>query len=209
MNPNDFYKKYNSAALVVQNALGINKNTILAWWSWETAFATNTGSKYNNLGGIKYTKNADFKVPKTQGSNIEYSGYNSTESYAKDFVRVLSVNGYGYPEVLKANGNDVAGVTRVFNASKYAEHDYNVDTIVSRAKAAALATGGTSSTGSTGTPQNKPEPTPNGGGGGSRFDSITPIIKAEIKRKALLGLRLEIETPLKLELYKLYQKENH
>jgi hypothetical protein len=204
MTADEFYKKYASAAQIVQTSLGIDKNTILAWWSWETAFGTNKGAKYNNLGGIKYTKNADSKV---QDGTIAYSGYNSTEAYAKDFVRVLSVNAYGYPAVInaaKTSKNDVAAVTRAMNDSSYAEDPYNITTIAARAKAAAAVTGGMSF--SSGTTEKKPEPTSDGGSG--RFASIPLSIRLEIKRKAEKGIPLEIKTPLKLELYKLYQKEN-
>lgn len=196
MNQNDFYKKYASAAQYVQNAIGIDKNTILAWWSWETAFGTNKGAAYNNLGGIKYTSHADSKV---QDGTIAYSGYNSTESYAKDFVRVLSVNAYGYPAVLAANGNDVIAVTKAMNASSYAEADYNVTTIAARAKAASLVTGSGGSI-----TENKLEPTSDIGSG-SRFASIPLDIRIEIKRKAIAGIKLESPTDLKLKLYNLYK----
>lgn len=195
MTADEFYKKYNSAAQVVQNALGIDKNTILAWWSWETAFGTNKGSAYNNLGGIKYTSHADSKV---QDGTIAYSGYATTEAYAKDFIRVLSVNAYGYPAVLAANGNDAIAVTKAMNASSYAEADYNVTTIAARSKAASLVTGSSSGV-SSGIEKNDKPTLYNGSG--SSFDSIPLSIRLEICKKVIADKPMFEPTPIKTNFY--------
>ena len=114
----------------VERRLGIDKEIAVAWWSWETHWGTNESSrKGNNHGGIKFTSNADFKVGM-------YAGYNSISRFVDDFVRVLTIPGYGYPGVLASaniNGpDDVAGITRAMNASKYAQDDYNISTIRER-----------------------------------------------------------------------------
>jgi flagellum-specific peptidoglycan hydrolase FlgJ len=105
---------------------------IWAWWSWETDFGTNQSSKANNHAGIKKNSNG------SQFDAGQYAGYHSITAFANDWVRILSLGAYGYPEIVAAMraGKSYEEVTRLHNASSWSEADYNVATIVQRAKVA-------------------------------------------------------------------------
>jgi len=130
MTSKEFFDKYYGYAQKASSALGLPAELILAWWSWETGWGTNKGALlWNNLGGIKYTKYADYKA-----GNGMYAGFNTLDNFVKDYVRILTIPGYGYPEVLAARGLSYELITKAMNRSSYAEADYNVTDIVKRAE---------------------------------------------------------------------------
>lgn len=126
-----YYKKMLPYGKKVEQKIGIPAATVVAWWSWETDFGTNNSSKHNNHAGIKAnSKGRDYVAG-------IYAGYNSLDSFVADYCRILSLNAYGYPQVIKAgkDGKDTATITKAHNASSWSEADYNVTTIVNRANA--------------------------------------------------------------------------
>ena len=130
MTKNEYYAKLLPYAKIAEAGTGIEAELITAFWSWETDYGTNESSKLgNNHGGIKANSSGrDYVVG-------QYAGYNSINRFAEDWARILNVvKGVGYEAVLKTASitKDPVEITKVFNASKYAEQDYNVNVIVDR-----------------------------------------------------------------------------
>lgn len=145
-----YFVKVAPSAKLIEQKTGIPAPLISAMMSWETASGTNQTTKFNNEMGIKYIGQKYATAGKVAGM---YAGYKSPEDFANDVARILSINGYGYPNILstaKANPANYTAIVKAWNASSWAEADYNVDEIVRRAKIAegvqgvSVASGGTS-----------------------------------------------------------------
>jgi flagellum-specific peptidoglycan hydrolase FlgJ len=132
-----YYSRMLPYARLVQQALGIPAELEVAFWSWETDYGTNSTSKVNNQGGItKGSAGRDF----VSGG---YAGYNSMDNFVKDRIRLLSLNMAGYPAIVSAARSNAGyeAITRAHNASGWSADDYNVSTIVARAKEVAALGG--------------------------------------------------------------------
>jgi len=145
-----YFAKVSTAAQLVEQKTGIPAALISAIMSWETAAGTNATSKYNNELGIKYVGQQYATAGKVAGM---YAGYKTQADFANDVARILSINGYGYPNILKtakSSPSQWGDIIRAWNASNWAEADYNVTEIVRRADIArsvqgvSVASGGTS-----------------------------------------------------------------
>lgn len=122
-------------AQIGQAKTGIPAELIAAWWTWETAYGTNTTSKANNHAGIKATsRGKDYKIGK---SPLEYAGYNTIDNFANDWARIILGVNYKYPEIIAAARakRSYAEITAAHNASGWSEGDYLISTIVRRAEA--------------------------------------------------------------------------
>jgi uncharacterized FlgJ-related protein len=128
----------------VEQAVGLPAPLVVAWWSWETGHGTNRGAKeLNNHGGIKWI---DGRSPYQSHESGMYAAYKSLDDFTKDYIRILNINGHGYPEVRDVAGESWEKITQDMNESAYAEADYNIPKIMERAKAAAKLSGGSSPT---------------------------------------------------------------
>lgn len=123
----------------VSRRTGIAPELIVSWWSWETNYGANETHKVNNHSGIKSASTGkDFVAG-------QYAGYNSSDSYVADYVRMITSRDYrGYGKIIdvaKANPKNYVEVTKAHNASMWSEADYNVTTIASRANEVAKLLG--------------------------------------------------------------------
>jgi flagellum-specific peptidoglycan hydrolase FlgJ len=93
----NFFSEMNDAAAIASDLTDIPKEVILAQWALESAFGTSDLSKRaNNYAGIKSSsKGKDF----VSGS---YAGYNSKDSFARDYARVMNLS--YYDKVREAKG---------------------------------------------------------------------------------------------------------
>lgn len=121
-----FAKMYPAAVIASQATQGkLPPEWIVATWSYETHWGTNGSAKANNHGGIKANSlGRDYVAG-------QYAGYNSIETFAKDWARVLNLS---YYTAVHQGSMDYTALTQRFNASPYMEQGYNVNTIVGRAK---------------------------------------------------------------------------
>lgn len=130
MTPKQFHEIYYPYSLKAALRLGYDAEEILAWWSWETAYATNHTCTYNNMGGIKWING---KSPYQDNVRGGYAMYNSLDRFVDDYVRVMSLSFY--------KGIAAAQETPQFeddviahNDSPYSEADYDVKEILRRIK---------------------------------------------------------------------------
>jgi flagellum-specific peptidoglycan hydrolase FlgJ len=95
----NFFSEMNGAAQLAASLTDIPKEVILAQWALESAFGTSDLSqRANNYAGIKSSsKGKDF----VSGA---YAGYNSKDSFAKDYARVMNLS--YYDKVREAKGID-------------------------------------------------------------------------------------------------------
>ncbi|WP_353853156.1 glucosaminidase domain-containing protein [Dehalobacter restrictus] len=144
-----YFAKVSTAAQLVEQKTGIPAALISAIMSWETAAGTNATSKYNNELGIKYVGQQYATAGKVAGM---YAGYKTQADFASDVARILSINAYGYPNILKtakSSPSQWGDIIRAWNASSWAEADYNVTEIVRRADIARSVQGVSVASGST------------------------------------------------------------
>ena len=131
---NEDQKKYieliRGAAVGASLKTGIPAELIAAWWTWETAYGTNSTAKVNNHAGIKsLSTGKDY----TSG---QYAGYNNITNFSNDYARIISGNRAGYPEIIKAarEKKSYMDITKAHNASLWSEADYNLLVIDKRAR---------------------------------------------------------------------------
>ncbi len=103
---------------------------ILAQWAIESDWGRSALARYHhNLAGISYTKFADYRgsnKPAIEGGG-PYSGFNSYESFAKDYVRVLRLSYYA--KALEAGrAGDGVGMLMALAESPYAAGHYGLYT---------------------------------------------------------------------------------
>lgn len=106
MASNTFYEKMLPYAKQASLALDIPVSVILGQWSLESGRGESVlSAKYNNYGGIKYTKNAD-------GNYQGFSTYSSIQEFTNDYIRVMKLSYYNnvrvavsVPDTVKALGN--------------------------------------------------------------------------------------------------------
>jgi hypothetical protein len=138
---NSYYQKMLPYAKQVEQAVGVPAPLIVSWWSWETNFGTNRGAKeLKNHGGVKWIHG---RSPYQAYQSGMYAGYRTIDHFVKDYIRILNIDGHGYPEVRNVEGESWEKITQDMNASAYAEADYNIGTIMERAREAAKFSGGT------------------------------------------------------------------
>lgn len=85
----DFLSDMKPHAVTVESLTDIPSEVILGQWALESAFGTSDLAKRaNNYGGIKASsKGKDF----VSGA---YAGYNSKDSFARDYARVMNLSYY-------------------------------------------------------------------------------------------------------------------
>ena len=99
----EFYRNVAGHAQRASEALGIFPSVILGQWGLETGHGTSWLVPENNLGGIKYVGQSQASGYVTRESdNAKFATYKTVNDFVDDYIRVLSINGYGYPEVRKA-----------------------------------------------------------------------------------------------------------
>jgi flagellum-specific peptidoglycan hydrolase FlgJ len=108
----NFFTKMNGAAELAASMTDMPKEVILAQWALESAFGTSDLAKRaNNFAGIKSSsKGKDFV------SGV-YAGYNSKESFARDYARVMNLS--YYDKVREAKG--IEETVNELGKSPYAE----------------------------------------------------------------------------------------
>lgn len=108
----NFFSEMNGAAQIAADLTDIPKEVILGQWALESAFGTSDLAKRaNNYAGIKSSSNGKDYV------SGAYAGYNSKESFARDYARVMNLSYYD-----KVRG--AAGIEETINElgrSPYAE----------------------------------------------------------------------------------------
>lgn len=128
-----YFKKVAPAAKLIEQKTGVPAPVISAMMSWETGGGTNQTTKYGNELGIKYVGQKQATGGKVAGM---YAGYKTPNDFADDVARILGMNAYGYPAIVKTAKNDPSAwgdIIRAWNASSWAEDGYDVTEIVSRA----------------------------------------------------------------------------
>lgn len=104
-------------------ALGMDASVIMAQWLYETGDGTNTGTKYNNLAGVKHTGSstpAAFTVP-----NSIHAAYPTLDDFVTDYVRVLKLGYYKNVRAVAKPGVNPVVAKKAIDASPYAVADYN------------------------------------------------------------------------------------
>jgi Muramidase (flagellum-specific) len=118
------------------NALNMNAADILAQWLYETGNGTNLGStKYNNLAGIKYTKNSVSGA--FQPSDSQHAGYANLDAFVSDYIRVMKSS--NYDQVRKSTS--ASSFLSAINASPWSVADYNASGFMGYYKQATAALG--------------------------------------------------------------------
>lgn len=136
----DFQKKIAPYAVRAGKVLGMDSNVIMAQWLYETGDGTNTGTKYNNLAGIKLTPNSVKGAYKTPDSI--HAAYTNLDAFTNDYIRVMSLSYYDNIRAVAKPGVNPVVAKKVIDASPYAVADYNETGFVRYYNAARKIIGG-------------------------------------------------------------------
>ena len=118
-----FRSKIAPYAVKAGKLLGMDPAVIMTQWLYETGDGSNTGTKYNNLAGVKHTGSS---IPEayTVPSSI-HAAYPNLDAFVKDYVRVLNLSYYKGIRAIAKPGVDPVVAKRAIDASPYAVTDYN------------------------------------------------------------------------------------
>ncbi len=116
-------QKWAPYALSAGTQLKYDPAFILATWLYETGNGTNTGTKYNNLAGIK--RKADPSKGIFDPTDSIHAGYTSLSAFTQDYIRVA--NQSNMRDFLSAarSSNDPATLLKAWDASPWAESNYD------------------------------------------------------------------------------------
>lgn len=121
--------------------LKMDPAVIMAQWLYETGDGSNTGTKFNNLAGVKLTGSSvseAYAVPESI-----HAAYPTLDAFVKDYVRVLNLSYYKDVRAIAKPGVNPITAKNAIDASPYAVTNYNESGWINFYNAAVKILGGT------------------------------------------------------------------